>query len=280
MSLVNLQLTASSRPSGSPIATNQSPRSPSHNIPQYPYWPNYHSPYLGHPAFPSFAHVEAVRYPPAIHYPPPAQGTRPPLTNMPYMPSTSPLGVPFLPPLGVPSYQYPPPPDPYNRTQQFPPISTPVSPYIYPQRASDWGPIPFQRPPTTPQRSDSSASDSQVPSTPISSVSTIYTQASETYTPPPSAAANANANMVEVVGQQKRRLFSSAPVSSRSRSEQLLETPARPCSAPAVFPVTDPHDARSRPAVPVTQYLEATEFGGQLAPDLPNSRTTGRRHKQ
>jgi hypothetical protein len=87
-----------------------------------------------------------MRFPPAIHYPPQPQGTRPPRPHMPYIPSTSPVGAPILPPLGPPSYHYPPPPVPYNRSQQFPPFSTPVSPYIHPQPASDWAPIPFQRP--------------------------------------------------------------------------------------------------------------------------------------
>ena len=276
VSLLNLQPTAGSRPSGPSIATTQSPRSPSHNIPQRPYLNNYRSPYLGHPAFPSFAHVEAMRFPPAIHYPP--QGARPPRTHMPYMPSTSPVGVPILPPLGAPSYLYPPP-------QQFPPFSTPVSPYIHPQRPSDWAPIPCQRPPTTTQRSDSSLSDSQVSSTPISSVSPIHTQPPESLEAATLLPAAGNMLVVDQ-HQQQRRLFSSAPVPSREEQERPVEIPTRPSSAPAVFPVfpaaTAPHDARSRPTVPVTQYLDATESGGQLGPDLPNSnsRTTGRRHKQ
>ena len=220
-----------------------------------------------------------MRFPPAIHYLPQAQGTRPPRTHMPYLPSTSSVGVPILPPLGIPSYHYPPPPVLYNGTQQFPPFSTPVSPYIHPQRASEWGPIAFQRPPTTPQRSDSSVSDYQVPSTPISSVSPVHTQPSEGLTPPPPLPLPlpAAANML-VVDQQQRPLFSSAPVTSSE--ERPVDTPARPCSAPAVFPDTAPHDAGSRPTVPVTQDLEAIEFEGQVAPDLPNSRITGRRHKQ
>lgn len=285
MSLVNIPLTAGSRPYGPSIATTQSPRSPSHNIPQHLYWNNYHSPYLGHPAFPSFAHVEAVPFPPAIHYPQHAQGTHPPRTHIPYMPSTSHRRVPVIPPLSAPSYNYPPPPPvPYNSIQQFPSFSTPVSPYIHPQRSSEWAPKPSQRPLTTPQRSDSSISDCQFPSTPASSVSTIHTQASENLTPPPpSAAANGNMEVVNQNHNQQKRpsFFSSAPVSSRK--EQPLEIPARPSSAPAVFPatatgtviVTAPHDARSRPTVPVTQCLEATELEGQPAP-----RTTGRRHKQ
>jgi hypothetical protein len=276
VSLLNLQPTPGQRPSRPSIATSHSPRSPSHNIPQHPY------PYLGHPAFPSFAHVEAMRF---LQYAPQAQGTRPPRTNAhtPYLPSISTLGVPIpiLSPLGAPGYHYPPPPVLYNSTPPFPPFSfsTPVSPYIHPQRASDWASIPFQRPPTTSQRSDSSVSGSQVSSTPISSVSPVHTQPPESLTPPPppplTAAANGN---MAVVDQQQRRLFSSAaPAPIR-----LLDIPARPCSAPAVFPDTNtaPHDARSRPLVPVTQYLEPTELRGQLAPDLPNSRTSGRRHKQ
>ena len=298
MSLLTLAPTPGPRPFGPSIATTHSPRSPSDNIPQHAYLNNYRSPYLGHPAFPSFAHVEAMRFPSANHYPPQAQGTRPPRsthTRMPYLPSTSTpaLGVPILSPIGAPIYHYPPPPPAlYNTPQRFPPFSfsTPVSPYIHPQRTSDWAPILFHHPSTTPQRSDSSVSGSQVSSTPISSISPVHTQPPESLTPPPPPAAanrNGNGNM-EVVDQQQRRLFSSAaPIPSR---EGRLDIPARPCSAPAVFPYTDTdtdtgpaphaHDARSRPTVPVTQYLQATELPGQLAPELPHSRTTGRRHKQ
>jgi hypothetical protein len=280
------------------MATTESLRASPHSIPQQTYF-NYRSPYFGHPAFPSFAHVEAIRFPPAIHFPP--QGTHPPGTGtyIPFVTSTSPIRVPFLPPLGAPSYPYPLPPVPYNRAQQFPPFSTPVSPHIHPRRTSGWPPIPFQHPPTRSptQRGDSSTSTSQVSSTPISSASPVHTQPSgstESLAAPPAPPAPA-ATSKPVVDQQ-RQMFSSAPV--LSRENRLLDVPTRPSSAPAVFPATAaaaaataPHDAGSRPTiptvptvpaptVPVTQCSEASELGRHLPPDLPNSRTTGRRHKQ
>jgi len=271
-----LQPTADSGPSGPAIATTQSPRASSYNIPQHPYSNNYCSPYFRHPGFPSLAHVEAMRFPQVIHYPP--QGAHPPRTHMRYMPSTSPVGLPILPPLGPPNYHYPPPLVPYNRTQQFPPLSTPGSPFISPQRGPDWTLIASQRPPTRSQRRNS-------PGSAISSVSPIHTQPSESTESlmvPPAPPPTANVPVVD----PQRRLFSSAPAPSREdRSLDSLDIPARPSSAPAVFPATatTPHDARSRPTVPVTQYLGASVLGGQLGqlgPDLPNARTAGRRHKQ
>ena len=275
VSLLNLPLTACSRSSGPSIATTHPPRASSHTIPQYPYYTEYRSPYFGHPAFLSLTHVEPMRFPQATQYPP--QVPHPPRTHMPYyMPLISPVGVPILPPLGPPSYHYPPPLVPYNSSQQLPPFSTPVSPFIPPQRAPDWAPIPFHQPPTTTPRREFPFSTVHVSSTPISSVSPIHTQPSESTEslagpPPVPSAAAANAD-------GERRLFSSAPVPSPE--ERSVDVPVRPSSAPAVFPAAAPHDARSRPTVPVTQCLDANAFGGQPGPDLPNSRTAGRRHKQ
>ena len=221
-----------------------------------------------------------MRFPQTIQYPP--QGAHPPRTHMPYIPSTSLIGVPIPPPFGAPSYHYPPPLVPYNRTQQFPSFSTPVSPFIPPQRAPDWAPIPFQQPPTATQGRDIPGSTFQVSSTPISSVSPIRTQSSEStesLAAPPPAPLAAKANVQVVDGE--RRMFSSAPVPSPEERSRSPDVPARPSSAPAVFPATVPHhDARSRPIVPVTQCLDANVLGGQPGPDLPNSRTAGRRHKQ
>ena len=303
MSLLNLPLSAgsrSSRCSGPSIATTPSPRAPSHTISQHPYFSPHRLPYIGHPAFPSFAHVDAMQFPPATHYPP--QRAHPPRTRMPYVPSTSLVGVPNLPPLGPPSYHHYhyhyPPPLPYHRTQtqQLPPFSTPVSPYVQPQRAPDWAPMPFQRPPTTSQRSDSSVSASQVSSTLISSISPVHTQPSESNESlggPPAAAATAAAGNAPALDEdEERQGFSSAPIPSRSREGRSLDLPTRPSSAPAVFPGTAPHDTRSRPIVPVTQPVESSELGGQIGqigqlgqlgqpgPDLSNGRTVGRRHKQ
>lgn len=269
VSLLNVQPTAGSRSSRPSIATTHSPHAFSHNIPQHAYSNNRHSPYFSHPSFLSLAHVEAMRFPQATHYPP--QGAHPPRTYMPYIPLPSRVGVSIPPP----GYPYPPPLVPYNGTQQFPPFSTPVSPFIPSQCPPEWVPVLFQ------QRRDFPVSAFQTSLTPISSISPVHTQPSESSeslaAPPPAPSAAADVPVVD----GERRMFSSAPVPSPK--ERSLDVPVRPSSAPAVFPApapataTAPHDACSRPAVPVTQCLDANALGG---PDLPNSRTAGRRHKQ